>query len=219
MQCPKFSVKLRGHRMLIGLDFDNTIVRYDNAIKVLSEDIPNLPPDLPRTKLSLRNFLRDENREDEWTLFQGKLYGPGMRFADPFPQAITSMKALICLGHELVIVSHRSKRPYAGEPYDLHFFAQQWITDNLRPQGLFNLDTDQPNVFFLESKSEKISKITSLNCQVFIDDLPEIFSDLNFPARTKRFLFNPNNQPIANSDHPFLLLDHWNDLPQYISSP
>ena len=203
--------------MLIGLDFDNTIVCYDHAINVLSSNISNLPPDLSRTKLSLRNFLRSENREDEWTLFQGELYGPGMRFAEPFPQAITAMKALICSGHDLVIVSHRNKCPYAGEQYDLHFFAQQWITDNLRPQGLFNVDSDQPNAFFLESKSEKISKISSLGCQVFIDDLPEIFFDENFPAYTKRFLFNPNKNEIANSDYPFVLLHHWNDLPQYIS--
>ena len=55
-----------------------------------------------------------------------------------------------CSGHDLVIVSHRNKCAYAGDQYDLHFFAQQWITDNLGPQGLFNVDSDQPNAYFLE---------------------------------------------------------------------
>ena len=69
--------------MLIGLDFDNTIVCYDNAIRVLSQQIPNIPPDISRTKIGLRNYLREENRELEWTQFQGELYGPVCLLPNP----------------------------------------------------------------------------------------------------------------------------------------
>ena len=87
--------------MLIGLDFDNTIVCYDRAIAHLAETLPDLPADLPRTKLTLRDFLRRSNREPEWTAFQGSIYGPGMTFADPFAQALEVMQTLKDMGHSL----------------------------------------------------------------------------------------------------------------------
>jgi len=74
--------------MRIGLDFDNTIVCYDQAIEVLADQIFELPVDVPRTKLGLRDHLHSEDREPDWTSFQGVLYGPGMRHAKPFIGAI-----------------------------------------------------------------------------------------------------------------------------------
>ena len=123
--------------MRIGLDFDNTIVCYDNAIKLLSEQLFELPDDVSRTKIGLRDYLRREGRESEWTAFQGQLYGPGMIYAEPFADAISTMHQLEDQGHELFIVSHRSKWPYAGRRYDLHGAAQNWISEHLRSSGLF----------------------------------------------------------------------------------
>ena len=85
--------------MLIGLDFDNTIVCYDEAIARLADELFDLPPDVPRTKLVLRDFLRRAKREPEWTAFQGALYGPGMAYAEPFEQALETMQALKDMGH------------------------------------------------------------------------------------------------------------------------
>ena len=39
--------------MIIGFDFDNTIVCYDNAIARLAEQRFDLPHDLPRTKTEI----------------------------------------------------------------------------------------------------------------------------------------------------------------------
>ena len=44
--------------MLIGLDFDNTIVCYNEAIALLAEELFELLAEVPRTKLGLRNYLR-----------------------------------------------------------------------------------------------------------------------------------------------------------------
>ena len=74
--------------MIIGLDLDNTIVCYDAAIEHLASDMESLPPDAPKTKLGVRDYLRAEGREPEWTEFQGKLYGPGMAHAAPFPACL-----------------------------------------------------------------------------------------------------------------------------------
>jgi hypothetical protein len=179
--------------MLIGLDFDNTIVNYSDAIARLGKERFELPKGLPVNKVNLRDFLRSEGREREWTEFQGELYGPGMRYADPYRGAIETMRNFSAGGHRLVIISHRTKLPYAGRPYDLHASAVGWVTARLSSQGLFSEDA----VYFLETRADKIEMIASLNCEVFVDDLPEVLSDPNFPKSTKGILFDPDD---LNSD-------------------
>ncbi len=179
--------------MLVGLDFDNTIVNYSDAIARLAKERFELPKDLPVNKVNLRDFLRSKGREGEWTEFQGELYGPGMRYADPYPGAIETMRDFSAGGHRLVIISHRTKLPYAGHPYDLHASAMEWVTARLSSQGLFSEDA----VYLLETRADKIGMIASLNCEVFVDDLPEVLSDPNFPNLTKGILFDPDD---VNSD-------------------
>ena len=178
--------------MLIGLDFDNTIVCYDQAIALLAEELFELPAEVPHTKLGLRNFLRAAGREPEWTAFQGELYGPGMRFAEPFDGAIATMQQLLTEGHELVIISHRSLRPYAGPPHDLHVAARSWVTDRLQGVGPFGAAGDEACVHFLETRDQKVEMITHLGCQAFLDDLPEVLTDSGFPPCAFGILFDPS---------------------------
>lgn len=176
--------------MLIGLDFDNTIVCYDQAIEQLAEELFELPEEVPRTKLGLRDHLRAEGRESEWTAFQGELYGPGMRYAQPFEGAIETMLLFVDNGYELVIVSHRSRRPYEGPSYDLHASARGWVADHLQTAGLFAEGSG--NVNFLETRQEKVARIAELGCYAFLDDLPEVLGDSGFPASTIGILFEPS---------------------------
>jgi hypothetical protein len=196
--------------MRIGLDFDNTIVCYDQAIEILAEQTFRLPVELPRTKLALRGFLRQEGREPEWTAFQGALYGPGMQHAQPFSQAIETMLALQEQGHELVIVSHRSLRPYAGPAYDLHAAARGWVRDRLESQGLFK----DGHVYFYETREAKIAAIGSLGCDVFLDDLPEVLGDAMFPSRTQGVLFDPDG---ASDGGRGPRTRRWQELERFLS--
>jgi hypothetical protein len=179
----------------LGLDFDNTIVCYDEAIALLAEEIFDLPPEIPRTKVGLRDYLRSENREPEWTAFQGEMYGPGMRHAQPFEGAIETMLELAAAGHDLVIVSHRSRLPYAGEPHDLHSAARSWVAERLQSAGLFG-ETDG-RVNFLETRQEKVARIAELGCQAFLDDLPEVLEAPGFPATATGILFDPTGSNTA----------------------
>jgi hypothetical protein len=175
--------------MKIGLDFDNTIVCYNQAIALLAEDFFDLPIEIPRTKLGLRDYLRAEDRESDWTAFQGELYGPGMRYAKPFEGAISTMQQLIVKGHELAIVSHRSRHPYAGPQYDLHLAAHNWITDHLSPCEIF--DEQSKNTYFMETLSGKLKKIADIRCDIFVDDLPAVLDSTEFPGSTLGILFDP----------------------------
>lgn len=176
--------------MRIGIDFDNTIVCYDEAIAVLAEELVGVPPEVPRTKLALRNFLRANERTQEWTSFQGRLYGPGMNYAKPFDGAIETMKTLAADGHELSIISHRTRRPYAGTPYDLHEAAKVWVDVRLRSIGLFI--GENRRIKFLETRDEKVACIAEHSCDAFIDDLPEVLQAPSFPTRTIGILFDPS---------------------------
>jgi hypothetical protein len=203
--------------MLIGLDFDNTIVCYDRAIATLADEIPDLPEDLPRTKLYLRDHLRAAGREAEWTAFQGTLYGPGMCHAEPFEGAVQTLQQLATNGHRLVIVSHRSLRPYAGPPHDLHAAARGWVAERLQSAGLFGEGesyTVSP-VNFLETRDAKVAAIAQLGCDVFVDDLPEVLDAPGFPASTAPVLFDPADElPQRAGRHQ---LRTWQQLPAVLA--
>jgi len=194
--------------MRIGVDFDNTIVCYDIAIARLAEELFHLPREVPRTKLGLRDYLRSEGRESEWTAFQGELYGPGMRYAQPFAGAIDTMQRLSAEGHVLTVVSHRSKWPYEGHRHDLHHAAQKWISTRLQPMGIF--PTIGESVHFLESRIDKIAKIAELKCKVFLDDLPEILEAPEFPSSTIGIAFRPNNDGREVAGR--LAISDWDEL-------
>jgi len=192
--------------VLIGLDFDNTIVCYDKAIARLADELFDLPTHLPRTKLALRDFLRQANREYEWTAFQGALYGPGMAYAEPFQQALETMQALKDMGHSLCVVSHRSLRPYAGPAYDLHAAARAWVDQRLVSNGL----VDNEMTHFHETRGEKIAAIRDLGCDAFLDDLPEVLEDERFPSACWAILFDPE---CFHAQSKAQRAKHWGELP------
>jgi len=200
--------------MLIGLDFDNTIVCYDAAIAVLAEKLLDLPAELPRTKLGLRDHLRATGRELEWTAFQGELYGPGMVHAQPFEGAIDTMLQLVEQGHELIIVSHRSRKPYAGEPHDLHAAARTWVAERLQATGLFIEYCGSVN--FLETRQEKVAKIAELGCQAFLDDLPEVLGAPGFPANAAGILFDPSGASATPERH--CSISAWSELGELLAT-
>jgi len=188
--------------MIIGLDFDNTIVCYDRAIAVLAEQHLDLPAELPRTKVAIRDHLRSEGQEEAWTRFQGELYGPGMIHAELFEHALTSIRELAGDHHTLLVISHRTRFPYLGRRHDLHAFAKEWILERL-PHSF-------ESVTFHERKEEKLSAIGHLGCQIFVDDLPEILSDTFFPRSTLGVLFSPQGS-LHSWSGPHI--SSWRDLP------
>ena len=78
-----------------------------------------------------------------------------------------------------------------GPPYQLHEYAKNWVKKvlNYSKNQLF-----QGNEIFYEvTKQEKIRRIATLECDVFIDDLPEILSQPGYPQHTKKILFDPDS--------------------------
>jgi hypothetical protein len=198
--------------MRIGLDFDNTIVCYDQAIEQMSEELLDLPRDIPRTKIEIREYLRNSGREQEWTAFQGEIYGPGMIFATPYTGAVEVMRELKLQGHSLLIISHRTRRPYAGLNHDLHKAAREWISKHLHTNGLFVEKGKVKKAYFLETRRQKLDKISALDCQLFMDDLPEVLESKDFPKKTRGILFDPNKKGERNSEYSRSVVNSWEEL-------
>ena len=177
--------------MIVGIDFDNTIVCYDGAFHLAACERGLIPADLPASKEKVRDYLRSVGREEEWTELQGYVYGARMETVVAFEGAVEGIRALVDRGARVYIISHKTQHPYRGTPYNLHDAARGWLEGSgfLRDAGL-----DMGQVFFELTKEQKLSRIGATNCSHFIDDLPEILLADGFPAQATRMLFSgPGN--------------------------
>lgn len=173
----------------IGIDFDNTIVSYDALFHKVAREQDLVPEDIPVNKVAVRDHLRRVGREERWTEMQGYVYGARMDEALAYPGAMDFMRACIRAGHDLAIISHKTRHPFLGPQYDLHAAAQAWVERHLAADG--ERLVPQARVFFELTKEHKIARIEDFGCDVFIDDLPEIFASPAFPRGASPLLFDP----------------------------
>lgn len=175
---------------MIGVDFDNTIVRYDDVFGRVALDLGLVPPHAATSKTAVRDHLRAIGQEDRWTELQGIIYGPRMMDAELFP-GVAEFFARCREGcRPVAIVSHRTRFPYLGERHDLHAAARDFLARHgFHDDRSIGLSPDR--VFFEETKEAKLARIATVGCSTFIDDLPELLADPRFPGNVRRILFDP----------------------------
>src|SRR5438094_7937311 len=98
--------------MLVGLDFDNTVVRYNRLFHRLAVERGLVPAHLPATKQAVRDFLRASGREHDWTELQGVAYGPRITDAEPFPGLKTFLAPCRAAAPRVAVVSHKPSPPH-----------------------------------------------------------------------------------------------------------
>jgi len=194
--------------MLIGIDFDNTIVSYDKLFYKVALEGSYIPEELEPTKTHVRDYLRRVDKEDVWTEMQGYVYGVRMGEADVFPGVFEFMRWAIDSEINLAIVSHKTRYPFMGKKYDLHNAAKKWIKANLLDEKSNYINDD--HIFFELTKEEKLDRVGSLACDYFIDDLPEILLAPNFPVNVDKILFDPmrNHEILSNTVN----VNHWDEI-------
>ncbi len=200
--------------MRIGLDFDNTIVNYDQIFHKVALEQGVVPKDLPANKTAVRDYLRSIDKEDLWTEMQGYVYGLRMVEAGPYPGVLRFIRLAKEAGHTLAIVSHKTKHNYLGPKYDLHLAARAWVERYLCDNQVPYIPEDR--VFFELTKDEKLARIRDFGCEVFIDDLPEILLAANFPRHIKRFLFDPQGHHLDKSLPEVEVAGSWGALEKQI---
>ncbi|SMP79543.1 hypothetical protein SAMN06295888_13219 [Desulfonatronum zhilinae] len=193
--------------MLLGLDFDNTLIRYDELFYRMAREKGLIPVTLAKEKNAVRDHLRRTGREDEWTRMQGEAYGPRIREAVACDGALAALSVLRQKGVRMRLISHKTRTPYLGPPHDLHQAAWGW----LERHGFFaqnGLGWSEDQVFFEQTKEEKIRRIVALGCTHYVDDLPEILDML--PDTLVKVYYAPRGGEQASGRQ---VLRTWADLP------
>ncbi len=170
----------------LGVDFDNTIVCYDEVFHRLALAEGLIPTTVPCDKTSVRDFLRAAGREDRWTAMQAVVYGERMPEARPFPGVLDFFAACAERSLRVSILSHRTRQPIAGAPCDLHAAAFRWLEAN----GFVDL-ISRDAIHFRETRAEKVARVRETGCTHFIDDLPEFLAEPLLPPDLHRILFDP----------------------------
>ncbi len=199
--------------MIVGLDFDNTIVSYDALFHRVAFECGHIPAGLSARKEAVRDHLRAAGVEQIWTEMQGMVYGSRMDEAHAFDGCLEAISSMKKEGHRVIIVSHKTRYPFLGNRHDLHAAARGWLESRgfFSPQGLGFLETD---VFFELTKEEKLSRIARESCTHFVDDLPEILTHPLFPSGVGKLLFCPGTDPgIAGIP----CVSNWKEIPAWVT--
>lgn len=195
----------------LGLDFDNTLISYDRLFRQVALDKGLVPAQTPAQKNAVRDHLRQIGQEEQWTRLQGEVYGSRILEAEPYPGIPAVLQGMADQQVSMCIVSHKTRTPYLGEPWDLHAAARSWLSK----QGFHDpagLGWSQDQVFFELTKEAKIARILALGCTHYVDDLPEILAML--PDTVQRILFSPDGQLQAAPG--WKRMTAWQELPSVL---
>jgi len=198
---------------VLGIDFDNTLICYDDVFYQVAVEQGMIPSDTARNKTAVKNHFLAVDQEYLWTELQGEIYGPNISKARLFDGAFETIKYLMNAGVKCRLISHKTRTPYSGRPHDLHAAAMNWLEENkfFLEDGL-NWKKEQ--VFFEVTKESKISRICSEGCTHFLDDLTEILMLL--PDSVRRLKFNPHAKSESDKDTACREISNWRHLPQLI---
>jgi len=197
--------------MRIGIDFDNTIVCYDAVFHRLALERQLISANVPMTKQAVRDELRSNGKEQDWIELQGEVYGARMDEAIPFEGVLEFLRKCDRDGQKYFIVSHKTERPVAGQPYDLHKEAKNWLANH----GLPSLNQD--GVYFETIRPLKHDRIKRLGCTHFIDDLPEFLTADQFPQGVERLLFDP--MEACEPDSRIFSVKSWESIDRHLLNP
>ena len=170
----------------IGVDLDNTIACYERVFEPIAQQMGLISERAEGwTKLQIRETLQKKRKERSLDAVAGRGLWPrdatGLPPLSEFESIFSKQRRR---GHEIWIVSHRSRRPAVGAPHDLWLSAFQWLNTAglLRPEG----KVSRNRLLLAPTREAKVREIIRIGCTDFIDDLPEVFSHPLFPGKYSR---------------------------------
>ena len=176
----------------VGIDFDNTIVSYDELMRRVAVDRALISEAEGRTKKDVRDRIRQlPQGEIEWQKLQATVYGPMMRDAQPIAGAAEFIRRCGDAGIPVFIVSHKTEyASYDRTRTNLREAALEWMSLH-RFFDSDGLALGRDHVFFESTRTDKIERIRRIGCSHFIDDLEEVFLEPSFPAEVEKILYDP----------------------------
>lgn len=193
----------------IGLDFDNTIANYDLAFSKVAEllDLKTTATNKSEVK---RDLLSRENGDFLWQKVQGLTYGRFIHLAEVHAGFFEFASRALSLGHQLVIVSHKTEFGHFDESHTpLRAAALQWLHEK-RIVGESSAQIKPQEVYFCLTQDEKILKINDLKLDIFIDDLEEVFDNRLLASTVRQILFSTNSRENSKYECHF----SWREISQ-----
>ena len=201
----------------IGLDFDNTLVTYDEVFLAVARERGLLGPEFSGGKQAIRDHIRLlPDGELSWQRLQGQVYGRGIANAAMFEGVDAFLRRCGRENVPVVIVSHKTEYGhYDPDRVNLRDAARAWMAARgFFSESGFGLSPD--NVYFETTRDEKLARIAQLGCTHFVDDLQEVLTDPNFPAGVERILFTGGESP--ETAEGFAICPTWRQIEEQIFS-
>jgi hypothetical protein len=200
-----------------GIDFDNTIVTYDELLAAIARDRGLIGPASVETKRGIRDQIRLlPDGEIEWQKCQALLYGQRIAEARLIDGAAVFIRLCRERGVPVHIVSHKTEfSRFDQSGTNLRTAALSWMAAH-RFFDASGLGLDPDNVHFASTRAEKIARICNLACTHFIDDLEETFLEETFPLSTMRILYEPGRQ--SPPPDGVALMKSWQEIRDYLFS-
>lgn len=201
-------------RYIIGVDFDNTLVSYDNVMHERAVEFGLIQPHVKKSKKDIRDTIRQlPEGELGWQKLQAFVYGRGMEDAVLIDGVSNFFTACKNAEVPLYIVSHKTDG-IPGENRDSRFrdAAYAWM----EKKGFFDrerLGLFPHHVYFASTRQEKIERIKELGCTHFIDDLEETFLEKSFPDFVEKIFYSPHHHPSTLPD--VRMFTSWRQIHDY----
>ena len=200
--------------IVCGIDFDNTIVTYDELLTTVARERGLIGAARTQTKRNIRDQIRElPGGEIEWQKCQAVIYGQRIaeaRLADGVAEFIGLCRRR---GIRIYIVSHKTEfSRYDPTGANLRTAAMDWMAAN-RFFDSDGMGLEPRDVYFAGARAEKIARIRELACTHFIDDLEETFLEDTFPSATVRILYEPGRQ--APAPRGVALMRSWQEIRDY----
>lgn len=171
-----------------GFDLDNTLIDYSASVQKYCQ-INNLKNCVNIGEL--RQLLRKSNvSNNEWQIAQCWLYTTGLNYANFSEGALDFIYHLYKKNIGIYIVSHKTEfTPNFCERKNLRHLAFTWLKNS----EIINVLPDLKNLYFEDSRQEKIAQINRLSLDYFVDDLFEVLDDPNLSKNIIKFLIGSKN--------------------------
>ncbi len=190
---------------IIGVDFDNTLVSYDELMQAialkegwLSLEAAGAGSGRGANKRQIRDQLRRlTDGETLWQRLQARAYGTEIAAAPLMDGVEEFLVACRQRGATVYVVSHKTASAAADlAGSNLRAAALAWMEEHgFFAPGRFGLS--RSHVFFESTRREKVQRITALGCTHYIDDLEDTFSEPGFPGLTEKILYAPEGASRA----------------------
>ena len=115
---------------------------------------------------------------------------------------------------DVFIISHKTEYASQDETHtNLRVAALEWMTSHrfFDPDGFGLSDAE---VFFEDSRHNKLERIRRLGCTHVVDDLEETFTESSFPTDVTKILYSPEGPTSSQPD--IQTARNWQQVTDYI---